>query len=131
MTTAQTGQWRELFQQYTDAGEFHRKNRWDIMALRYVYMDLIRAHLAHFVNVWNAHYIRNQRKRPHHPTGRPNVLFNDPDVQNYASKPSAELLQKLKDEVGDWDEDAYLDSSVIEFCTDTLITIASHQRSQM
>jgi len=27
MTTAQTGQWRELFQQYTDAGEFRRKNR--------------------------------------------------------------------------------------------------------
>src|SRR5436305_1956851 len=60
MTTAQTGQWRELFQQYTDAGEFCLKNQWDIMALRYMYMNLIQAHLAHFINVWNAHYIRNQ-----------------------------------------------------------------------
>ena len=50
------------------------------------------------------------------------MLSTVPDnVQNYASKPSAELLQKLKDKVGDWDEDAYLDPSVMKFCADTLI----------
>ena len=93
------------------------------MALRYVYMDTIRTHLAYFVRVWNAHYIRNQRKRPYHPTGRPDVLFNNPpdDIQNYASKPSAKLLKKLKDEISNWDENTYLDPLVIKFCATTLI----------
>ena len=49
------------------------------------------------------------------------MLFNNPDIQNYVSKLSAELLQKLKDEVGDWDEDVYLNLSVMKFCTDILI----------
>ena len=50
------------------------------------------------------------------------MLSTVPDnVQNYASKPSAELLKKLKDDVSNWDKDAYLDPSVMEFYAATLI----------
>lgn len=122
LASAVINPWRELFQQYENNNEFQRLNRWDIMALRYVYMDLLRKSCNHFIDTWNVHTIRHQKNRPYLPTGKVWSLYHDPPegVKNFATQPSHELLDMLMGEVNDWDPDRYLDESVMKFCATTL-----------
>jgi len=50
----------------------------DQIALLFVYMPLIRDEIHNFVELWNAHSIRSQPKRPSVQPGKPVVLYITP-----------------------------------------------------
>ena len=57
LVSAQTGPWREMFLSYAKTG-----NKWEKIAIQYLYMDLIRRDCTHFIKVHNTHHIQSQRK---------------------------------------------------------------------
>lgn len=118
---AQSGQWISLFEGYHQKGWFRKKNRWDIRALQYVYMPIVRKAFRETQEAWNAHTIRSQRNRPYLPTGKPVYLWRSSNAPNYLKKPDKQLLQRLQDEVQSWDHERYLTSEVEVFCYNTLV----------
>ena len=111
-----------IFQEYSAAGEF-TGNKWDLMAMRYVYMDSLRKHVVIFVRDHNNHPIRRQRKRSDYLlTGRPVTNYKIPKapIINHGRKADPKLLAELQAEVQDWDPDEYLHPEVIEVCKSIL-----------
>lgn len=95
----------------------------DRVALLYIYMPRIRFEFAEFVRLWNAHYIRKQKARPHVVPGKPWVLYYMPDGENikdYRVTPPSHILEELLSlvEQDDIDLDAYLPASTIAICDD-------------
>lgn len=84
-------------------------------------MPVIRTELAEFVRVWNSHYIRKQRNRPHVVPGQPWTLYYQYDaaqVQSFAEVIPEERLRTLQDlfENDHIDLDAYLPSYTMDLC---------------
>jgi hypothetical protein len=70
LTTGQTEQWKKLFENLKHTGFFDSLD-YDIIALRYIYMPVIRDHIHTFVEVHNTHRIRRQKARAKYlPTGK-------------------------------------------------------------
>jgi hypothetical protein len=67
-------------------------------------MPIIRQLTHGFVQLWNKHKIRRQKKRPDHPTGSPNILYHHTNegVRDFATPPNAELLSSLRQEVAEY-----------------------------
>ncbi|KAL2104411.1 hypothetical protein VUR80DRAFT_1362 [Thermomyces stellatus] len=76
-------------------------------------MPIIREEFTKFVQLWNNHYIRSQRSRPHVVPGQPWVLYHSFDqnsAKDFGFVPHQDRLDLLK-EVSDadpYDLDAYL-----------------------
>ena len=69
LTTGQTEQWKKLFETLKHEGFFDGSD-YDIIALRYIYMPVIRQQVHTFVEMHNTHRIRRQRNRAEYlPTG--------------------------------------------------------------
>ena len=68
----------------------------DRIAMRYVYMEMLRVRIAGFVSVHNNHRIRKQPTREHYlPTGKPRQLYeyaNAPDLHESSLDPDATCL---------------------------------------
>ena len=62
LTTGQTEQWKKLFKNLQSKG-FFDKSYYDVIALRFIYMPIIRQHVHTFVEVYNTHRIRWQKNR--------------------------------------------------------------------
>ena len=77
----------------------------DKIALLFIYFPLIRNEIYNFVNLWNNHRIRSQKKqRPNLPTGKPSVLYYTPPdgTSNYGVTPDHNTLNMLMAEVAAW-----------------------------
>ena len=121
LAKAQVNEWRQYFKQLAyddlfDGGSI------DIIALRYIYMPMLRKHLHEFVEVHNNHRIRYQRNRAHYlPTGRPYEMYHYPiNTHHYAEKPNETVLQELENQVKNCDIDRYLTESTFDLCTTIL-----------
>lgn len=95
----------------------------DRVALLYIYMPRVRFEFTEFVRLWNAHYIRKQRARPHVVPGKPWVLYHMPDgdnIKDYQVAPSPAILDELLNliEHDGIDLDAYLPASTMTICKD-------------
>jgi hypothetical protein len=58
LATGQTEQWRKLFKQFEQEGFFDGSTDYDQIAIRFLYMPLIREHVYTFVEVHNTHWIQ-------------------------------------------------------------------------
>lgn len=93
----------------------------DRIALLYIYMPRIRYEFAEFVRLWNAHYIRKQKARPHVVPGKPWVLYNLPDpekVKDYRAPAPLNVLQELMAIINQdgADLDMYLPEETMTIC---------------
>jgi hypothetical protein len=87
----------------------------DRIALKYVYMPLIRERVYGFVEVHNSHRIRKQPMRSHYlPVGKPRILFSYPKTGDYHVDIHEETLQWLEDIISELDIDSYLPPSMID-----------------
>jgi hypothetical protein len=104
---------RTYFQRLTSRNKFERKSLLDLIAIRYVYMPMIRTRLNFYVPIHNSHSIRKQKNRKHDlPTGKPRILYKGlkPGVEDYKQPLHEETmawLEQIIDELG-IDVDAYL-----------------------
>ncbi|KAI9748093.1 MAG: hypothetical protein M4579_007315 [Chaenotheca gracillima] len=123
MASGQTESWKRFFEKLKEDGFFDGSD-YDIMALRYIYMPIIRQHISTFVQMHNNHRIRRQRARELYlSTGKPYEMFHypAPGVRNYATRPDAELLAELEAEVQNYSADTYQTDMVASFCADQLM----------
>ncbi|KAB0805057.1 hypothetical protein PPYR_02027 [Photinus pyralis] len=72
--------WMNLFSQLRNEGQF-TGNFVDKSILQYCFMDLIQEELNSVALEWNSHLIRRNR-RSICPPGRPDVLFNFPEIHD-------------------------------------------------
>ena len=89
----------------------------DRIAMRYVYMEMLRVRITGFVTIHNNHRIRKQPTRQHYlPTGKPRQLYeypNAPDLHEPIHEPTLTWLEGL---VQDFDIDRYLPERIEELC---------------
>jgi len=70
LATGQTEQWRKHFENLEQDGFFDSSDDYDQIAIRFIYMPIIRDHVYTFVQVHNTHPIRRQKSRAEYlPTG--------------------------------------------------------------
>ncbi|CCT65153.1 uncharacterized protein FFB20_14735 [Fusarium fujikuroi] len=113
--------WREYFGRITANGRFSADSIPDRIAILYLFMPIIRTELSEFVYIWNSHYIRKQRNRPHVLPGQPWVLYHQPEIRetrSYARPIPFDRLRPLKElfKHDNIDLDAYLPQDTITVC---------------
>ncbi len=64
---------------FNETDIFHRE------CLRFCFMDVIQAELNRIRHDWNRHNINKSRKNEHVPTGRPHMIYSDPERYNTRS----------------------------------------------
>lgn len=113
LQNAQTQTYRDMFEELESLGFFDGSET-DVVCLQFIYMDMIREHIHGFVRVHNSHRIRRQSKRAHYlPTGRPLELWSYPKegVRIYGDEIDYELHNHFKQQLRDFDPDAYIEES--------------------
>jgi hypothetical protein len=104
------------FESLADEG-YYAEVKPDRIAMRYVYMEMLRVRIIGFVLVHNNHRIRKQPTREHYlPTGKPRLLYeypNVPDLHEPIHEPTLAWLEEL---VQDFDIDRYLPERMEELC---------------
>jgi hypothetical protein len=110
-------EYRNYFKSLADDGWYDRTVP-DQIAIRYIYMPMLRARVQEFVDVHNCHRIRKQRQREHYlPIGKPVYLFKVHEgVSDYAEDAHEPTLQWLESLVEDVDLDAYLPNTMMNLC---------------
>jgi hypothetical protein len=110
-------EYRIYFRSLADDGWYDRTVP-DQIAIRYIYMPMLRARVQEFVDVYNCHRIRKQRHREHYlPIGKPVYLFKVHEgVSDYAEDAHEPTLQWLESLVEDVDLDAYLPNTMMNLC---------------
>ena len=75
--------------------------------------------------MWNAHSIRKQKSRPNAVTGKPYMLYHHPgpNVQDWGLSFNEDRLRTMKQDVQDWDIDAYLPHETLQWCQNVLHSI--------
>ena len=114
-------EYREYFQKLSNARLFDNV-RPNYIAIRYIYMPLIRERLATFMEIHNTHIIRKQRFQSHYlPTGKPRILFEYPSHGiDFHEKVDFTTLEWLEGLIQDVDIDRYLPNSMMELCATIL-----------
>ncbi|KAI5789647.1 hypothetical protein DFH27DRAFT_486409 [Peziza echinospora] len=122
LANAQTDTWRAIFGCLRETG-YYNGGMLDEACLQFIYMSMIRRHIATFVETHNQHKIRHQRNRAHYlPTGRPNFLYHYPPagIHDYGEPPSLQVLAALEADVAPYDLDEYLPDTIRLRFTDIL-----------
>jgi hypothetical protein len=97
----------------------------DQVALLALYMPIVRERVEAWTkDVWNMHYIRKQKKRPHMVPGKPIVNYFDSDTalkppvedRKCLLNPKSELIQRLQRDVEEWDPNQYLPPLTLVWC---------------
>jgi hypothetical protein len=98
----------------------------DQVAILALYMPLIRQRIKSWVELWNIHTIRKQKNRPDAITGVPymNYFHPRPTSQDREAiqdrkcvlDTESELIQRLQQDVQEWDPDQYLPPSTLSWC---------------
>jgi hypothetical protein len=118
--------WKQFFIKLDKADLFDKECVYDIIALRYIYMDKLREQVSNFVNLHNIHTIRKQKWRDHViPPGRPEDLyfFHDdaPDCKTVLEGTTEELLSRMEDDLATYNEQEYQSNSIGTLCKTLLI----------
>lgn len=103
MSKSQTLFWKNYLDDLTTHGAFTGTIA-DQIALLYVFLPILRKQVYHYVDLWNAHSIRVQPRRPYLPTGKPIVLYHcpPPGVQTFGQDVDEDYLMSLRQEVSAW-----------------------------
>ena len=89
----------------------------DRIALRFVYMEMLRVRIAGFVSVHNSHRIRKQPTRQHYlPTGKPRQLYEYPTVADLHEPIHEPTLAWMEGLIQGFDIDRYLPEKMEEVC---------------
>jgi hypothetical protein len=128
LSSGQIGQWREYFQKMIIDEIYNSDRIEDRIAMRAIYIPLIRAELALYGQNWNAHRIRKQAERIHSIKGIPRILYQCPEqtgAVNEAISVNPEYVQSLIDQYGleQWDVDEYLPVHTRTWCERTLLEL--------
>jgi hypothetical protein len=67
-----------------------------------IYMPIIRFAVASYVEVWNCHWIRRDRKRKNHVAGNPKFLYQHLEIDRYGQPVDVNLIAELDDDFTDW-----------------------------
>ena len=110
-----------FFESLVGEGLYRYDDLADGIALIYIYMPRLRSEFSNFVELWNDHYIRRQKRRPHVVPGYPRKLFTMPEntgAQDYRVSYSEERLRELKHilEYDPIDIDQYLPQETMQVC---------------
>jgi hypothetical protein len=117
LSTGVANNLRQFFQKLEADGNFF-KNAVDITAMRFIYMPIVRANVAHYVKTWNLHKIRRQRNRPYLPSGTPLQMYNHPNTgEQMAERPNGRVLDKLDEKVASYNLDEYIPSDLFDRCS--------------
>ena len=73
----------------------------DQIVFLFVFVPILRSEIGTYMETWNAHHIRPQKRRPNHAAGIPNDLYVDPSVRQYGWISDAEFLSQLEEAVKD------------------------------
>lgn len=79
-----TNFWKNTLRDMCDAGDFSPSNPLHIECVRFCFLPLIQSQLQTFMDIWNTHRIRPQRRLEETPAGIPNVLYYQPQMYNCA-----------------------------------------------
>lgn len=69
------------------------------MIFLFVFGPIICSEVRTYVDVWNAHRIRPQKKRPNYRPGISNELYMDGFVKRYGWVPDSDFLSNLEEAV--------------------------------
>jgi hypothetical protein len=97
-------------------------------------MPIVRKQVYDFVRLWNAHKIRPQKQRVNSVIGKPYMLYNHPGpgVSNWGVSYNEENYHSIKEQVSDWNIDAYLPPATHLWCEDFLRGIGfEHSRVRL
>jgi len=113
LANAQTDTWREIFNDLELEGYFDG-GALDIIAMQFIYMNMITQHIQTFVQIHNSHRIHSQCKRDHYlPPGKPVELYNYPPtgIVNYGLSPNKAIVyDALETQMSFYNPDEYLTS---------------------
>lgn len=125
MIDGQTDQWIQFFDALNQEG-YWQGHVTDRVALRYLYMEPLRRHIARFVDVYNSHTIRKQSSRDHYlPAGKPDELYHYTSAKDFAIRPSdpsfpKELFDDFQEQVANFDFNQYQTDETRDLCTKIL-----------
>ncbi|KAG5767337.1 hypothetical protein H9Q73_014340 [Fusarium xylarioides] len=122
----------EYFSRITHNGHFADDSVPDRISMLYLFMPMIREELANFVQVWNQHYIRSQKNRPHVPAGQPWALYFQPEaregIRNCSEVIPEQRLRNLQNIFAQdpIDINAYLPAATMSVCDSILTNWEEH-----
>ena len=120
-----TETWRRFFESFHEAGIFDGESKYDLIAIRFIYMEPLRRHIENFVDLHNIYPIRTQRARADYlRAGKPEELHDCHwGVRHYGTHPTGateELLAEFEEEVSGYDHMVYQTPEIAELCTTLL-----------
>lgn len=116
-------EWVGYFGELRRDGDFDREQAEDQIALYAVYEDILREELKAFVNTWNFHKIRLQRKRPHVIHGQPHYNYHAPDPAkacNWGIPIDQQVLQEMSEPIQDINLGSCLSPETKQWCQNEL-----------
>lgn len=122
LANAQTDTWREIFNDLELEGYFDGGTI-DMIAMQFIYMEMITQHIHTFVQIHNCHRIRRQRKREHYlPTGKPVELYNYPPtgILDHGLQPDKRVLEALDTQMSSYNLDEFLTPDTRLLCESIL-----------
>jgi hypothetical protein len=125
LASGQTESWKRFFESLHEADLFDGESKYDLMAIRFVYMEHLRKHIQNFVTLHNIATIRPQRLRADYlRDGVPEELYYCHwDVRDYGTVPTGateELLAQFEDDLKPYDFTVYQTPQVKELCEELL-----------
>jgi hypothetical protein len=106
-------------------GLFNGDDLADRIAILALYLPVIQKELCEFVRLWNVHTIRPQRNRRNIVTGKPYMLYHHPgpEIRNWSLPLREDSISIIREQVPEWDIDAFLPSETFKWCQDFLQSI--------
>ncbi|KAJ5371208.1 uncharacterized protein N7496_007300 [Penicillium cataractarum] len=95
-----------------------------------IYMPILRSRVQSYVSsIWNVHPIRKQPKRPHIVSGKPimNYYYPTEDTPDCKESFDPSLLQRLQEDVAEWDPTEYLPPSTLDWCRLQMVEIGQQE----
>ena len=114
--------WQEIFNDLQLEVNFD-VDAMDIIAMQFIYMNMVTQHIHTLDQIHNSYYIRRQRKWDHNlPTGKPVKLYNHPTtgIIDYGLSLNKAVLDALDRRRSSYDLDEYLTSDTRILCEDIL-----------
>lgn len=96
---AATKKWRECFYDLWRQSLFDRDNKYDRIAMLFVYMPTIRFIVKDKIDRWNKHKIRKQKVYPDAIIGVPEMMYKSPELhgaEHHAIRVNASFLADMK-----------------------------------
>jgi len=125
--------WKQFFIKLDKANMFDKESIHDVVALRFIYIDILREQVQNFVDLHNIYTIRKQKWRSYIiPLGRPEDLyfFHDhaPECKTIPEGVSEAILSQMEEDMAFYDEDVYQSKGIEMLCI-TLLAMGNIEYS--